>query len=161
MYRAQFFKFVTVASLLVVSQGNHVQAEQVGFIAQAVAENTCQIDSLTGSELITVANPSTGLTGNISIVISCKGNATGTLLLTLNPSVVYNGGAKMQFVSKSGVLAGAGDSPSTNVITVPITSTGNQTGNAVVRVDIVAPSGKLLRAASNYNLVVNVAFNQT
>ena len=157
MYRANFFKLVTVASCLWVSQGNYAQAEQVGLVAQAV--NTCQIDSFTAGELLPVSNPPTGLTGTFSIAISCTGTASGNLLLTLNPSVVNNGGAKMQFVSMSGVLAGANTNPSTNTITVPISSQGNQTGNGSVRVDIVAPSGKLLTSANNYKLVVTAAFN--
>jgi hypothetical protein len=157
MYRANFLKVVTVAGWLWVSQGNYAQAEQVGLVAQAV--NTCQIDSFTAGELLPVSNPPTGLTGTFSIAISCTGTASGNLLLTLNPSVVYNGGAKMQFVNKSGLLAGANTNPSTTTITVPISSQGNQIGNGLVRVDIVAPSSKLLRAANSYKLVVTAALN--
>jgi hypothetical protein len=158
MYRANFFKLVTVAGCLWVSQENYAQAEQVGLVAQSV--NTCQIDTAIVGELLPVSNPSTGLTGTFSIAISCTGTASGNLLLTLNPSVVYNGGAKMQFVNKSGLLAGANTNPSTNTITVPISwQPDNQTGNGVVRVDIVAPSSKLLTAENNYKLVVTTALN--
>jgi hypothetical protein len=159
MYRANFFKLVTVAGLLWVSQGNYAQAEQVGLVAQAV--NTCQIDSLQKDEdLSPISNPPTGLTGEFSITISCTGNASGNLLLTLNSSsVVYNGGAKMQFVRKSGVLAGANTNPSTSTITVPISSQGNQMGTGSVRVEILAPSGKFLKAANNYQLSVTATFN--
>lgn len=155
MYRAQVLNFITVTSCLWVSQGNYAQAEPMGLIAQSTNDNTCQIDSFTAEELSPTSNPPTGLTGTFSIAVSCTGTASGNLLLTLNPSVVYNGGAKMQFVNKSGVLAGANTNPSTNTITVPISSQGNQTGTGSVRVDIVAPSGKLLQAANNYKLVIN------
>lgn len=157
MYRSQFFKLVTVASWLWVGQGNSAQAEQMGLVAQAV--NTCRIDSVVNEELLPVSNPATGLTGTFSVAVRCTGTASGNLLLTLNPSVVYNGGAKMQFVSKSGLLAGANTNPSTTTITVPISWKDNQTGNAVVRVDVMAPSGKLLNAANNYQLVVTAALN--
>ena len=158
MYRANFFKLVTVAGLVWVSQGNYAQAEQVGLVAQAV--NTCRVDSTIIEELLPISNPSTGLTGKFSVALTCTGTASGNLLLTLNPSVVYNGGAKMQFVNKSGLLAGANTNPSTTTITVPISwQPDNQTGNGVVRVDIVAPSSQLLIAANNYKLVVTAALN--
>jgi hypothetical protein len=150
-------RLVTVAGWFWVCQGNIAQAEQVGLIAQNT--NTCKIDSFTAGELLPVADLPTGLTGTFSIAISCTGTASANLLLTLNPSVVHNGGAKMQFVSKSGLLTGANTNPSPNTITVPISSQGNQTGNGSVRLEIVAPSGKLLKAANNYKLVVTAALN--
>jgi hypothetical protein len=162
MFQAHFLKLVTVAGWLWVSLGNLAQAEQVGLIAQDsnsnAQGNTCQIDSFTGGELLPVSNPPTGLTGTLSIAISCNGNISNkNLLLTLNPVVFYNGGAKMQFVSKPGLLAGANTNPSTNTITIPISSTGNQSGTGQVRVDIVALSSKLLKAANNYKLVITAA----
>jgi hypothetical protein len=157
MYQPQFIRLVAIAAWLWVSQGNYAQAGHFGLITQNV--NTCKIDSFTAGELLPVANPPTGLTGTFSIAISCTGTASANLLLTLNPSVVHNGDAKMQFVSMSGLLAGANTNPAPNTITVPISSQGNQTGNGSVRLEIVAPSGKFLKAANNYNLVVTAALN--
>jgi hypothetical protein len=159
MYRSQFIQFVTVAGWLWASQGNLTHAEQFGFIAQNGNDNTCQIDRFIAEELLPISNPATGLSGVASIAISCRGNATGNLILTLNPLVVYNGGAKMQFVSQSGVLAGATTNPATSTISVPISSQGDRTGTATIRVEIVAPSGKLLKAANDYKLVLTAAFN--
>jgi hypothetical protein len=159
MYRSQFIQFVTVASWLWVSPENLARSEQFGSIAQNGSDNTCQIDRFIAEELSPISNPPTGLSGVASIAISCRGTASGNLLLTLNPSVVHNGGAKMQFVRQSGVLAGANTNPATSAITVPISSQGSQTGNGRVRVDIVAPSGKLLKVANDYKLVLTAVFN--
>ncbi|AFY91901.1 hypothetical protein [Chamaesiphon minutus] len=159
MYRSQFIQFVAVASWLWMSQENIARSEQFGLIAQNGNDNTCQIDRFIAEELLPNSNPATGLRGLASIAVSCRGNASGNLLLTLNPSVVYNGGAKMQFVSQSGVLAGATTNPATSTISVPISSQGIQSGNGSIRVAIVAPSGKLLKAARDYKLVLTAVFN--
>lgn len=156
MHWARFFKIVTVASWLWGGQGNLAQSGQVTSNGN---DNTCQIDRFTAGELLPVSDPPTALTGEFSIAISCKGNAHGNLLLTLNSLTVYNGVAEMQFVVKSGILAGVSTSPSANTITIPVNSQGNGVGNGQGRVNILAPSGSLLRAANDYKLVVTASFN--
>jgi hypothetical protein len=153
MQSAQFIKLVTIASWLWVSQGNIAQSEQMGLIAQA--STACTVDSLTAGDLSTISSPPTGLTGNVSISITCPRGATGSLQLTLTSPVVYNGGAKMKFASKSGVLSRASTSYSTSIITVPISS---GTGNGVIQVDLAATNSKLLKSATDYKLVVAADF---
>jgi hypothetical protein len=159
MYQLRFFKFVTVAICLWVSQGNVAQAEQTGIKTPNGNANTCRIDSLTAGELSPISDPPTGLTGMLTVAISCKGSVVGNLQLNLNPAVVYNGGVKMQFVNGSGVLASANTNSATNTINIPVNSQGATTGNARVRVDIVAASDELLQPANNYSLVITAAFN--
>jgi hypothetical protein len=159
MYQLRFFKFVTVAICLWVSQGNVAQAEQTGIKTPNGNANTCRIDSLTAGELSPISDPPTGLTGMLTVAISCKGSVAGNLQLNLNPAVVYNGGVKMQFVNGSGVLASANTNSATNTINIPVNSQGATTGNARVRVDIVAASDELLQPANNYSLVITAAFN--
>jgi hypothetical protein len=155
MQSAQFVTLVTVASCLWVSLGHIAHAEKPLYIAKQ--DNACQIKNLTAGELLSISDPPTKLTATYSISIGCRGNATGNLKLTFNPSVVYNGEATMQFLSTSGLLTGAASVATSNAITVPISSQGNQTGDGLIRVYIVAPPGKLLRAATNYKLVVDAA----
>jgi hypothetical protein len=159
MYQLRFFKFVTVAICLWVSQGHVAQAEQTGVSPPNGNANTCRIDSLTAGELLPISDPPTGLTGTFAVAISCKGSVMGNLKLTLNPAVIYNGGVKMQFVNGTGVLASVNTNSAIGTITIPINSQGVTTGNGRVRVDIVAPSDELLQPANNYALVITAAFN--
>jgi hypothetical protein len=159
MYQLRFLKFVTVALCLWVCQGNVTQAEQTGVKTPNGNANTCRIDNLMAGELSPISDPPTGLSGILTVAISCQGNAVGNLQLTLNPAVIYNGGIKMQFLNGTGVLASANTNSVTNTITIPINSQGVTTSNGRVRVDIVAPSDELLQPANNYSLVMTAAFN--
>jgi hypothetical protein len=159
MHTAQFIKFVTVAGWLWVSQGNLVRSEQVGLIAQVP---TCNVDKLSAPDGLstTIGTPPTGLSGRISISITCPSGVGGNLRLILNPMVVNNGGAKMKFASGSGALNGVSTSDSTGTIDVVIpAATGNRTGTGSIQVDIANTSGKLLKSANNYNLIVTADFN--
>jgi hypothetical protein len=153
MQSAQFIKLVTVASWLWVNQGNFAGAEPLWIIAKQ--DNACKINNFVAEDLAATANPPIKLTGTYSISVGCRGNATGNLKLTFNPSVVYNGAVTMQFISTSGVLAGANSLTTGNTMTVPISSHGDRTGDGLIRVSIVAPPGKLLKAAKNYQLVLD------
>lgn len=153
MRSAQLLKLVTVASCWWISLGSFAQAEQRWFIAKQ--DNACQIKNFVAGELSPSSNPPTKLTGTYSISIGCQGNATGNLRLSFTPAVVYNGEATMQFISNSGVLAGASSIPPASTMTIPINSNGDQTGDGLIRVSIVAPPGKLLKAASNYQIVID------
>jgi hypothetical protein len=153
MQSVQFLKLVTVASCVWVSLESFATAEQLQLIAKQ--DNTCQIEKLTAGELASISEPPTKLTATHSISLGCQGNATGSLKLTFNPSVVYNGEATMQFISGSGVLNGANSFPAVNTMTIPISSNGVLTGDGLIRVYIVAPPGKLLKAATNYQLVLD------
>jgi hypothetical protein len=153
MQTSQFIKLVAIASWLWVSQGNIAHAEQMGLIAQA--STACNVNSLTAGDLSTSSLPPTGLTADVSIAITCPSGATGSLQLTLNPSVVNNGGAKMRFVTSSGVLSGASTTAVANTITVPISQ---GTGTGIVRVDLAALNSKLLKSATDYKLIVTADF---
>jgi hypothetical protein len=153
MRLAQLLKLVTVASYWWVSIGTFAHAEKIWFIAKQ--DNTCQINNFTAGELAPSSNPPTKLTGTYSISIGCQGNATGNLRLNFTPAVVYNGEATMQFISNSGVLAGASSIPPASTMIIPISSNGAKTGDGLIRVSIVAPPGRLLRAASNYQIVID------
>lgn len=153
MQLVQLIKLVAVISCLWGSLESFATAEQLRLIAKQ--ENACHIKNLTAGELLSISEPPTKLTATYSISLGCQGNATGNLKLTFNPSVVYNGEATMQFISNSGVLAGANSFPAANTMTVPIATNGNLTGDGLIRVYIVAPPGKLLKAAINYKLVLD------
>ena len=153
MHSVQFIKLVTVASYLWVNLESFAHAEQLLLIAKQ--DNACQIKNLTAGELLSISEPPNKLTTTYSISVGCQGNATGNLKLTFNPSVVYNGEVTMQFVSNSGVLAGASSFPAANTMTIPIAANGTLTGDGLIRVSIIAPPGKLLKAATNYKLVLD------
>jgi hypothetical protein len=153
MQFVQLIRLVAVISCLWGNLESFAQAEQLRLIAKQ--ENGCQLKNLTAGELLSISDPPTKLSTIHSISISCPGNATGNLKLTFHPSVVYNGEATMQFISGSGVLAGANSFPAANTMTIPISSSGDLTGNGLIRVSIIAPPGKLLRAAINYKLVLD------
>jgi hypothetical protein len=158
MYQLQLFKFVTFTSCLWLSQGTVLNAAQDALISQSTT-NTCQVNSSTTRELLANSSPSKALTGNVSINISCSGNVSGNLQLTLDPAVVYNGRANMRFTSGSGVLSNIDTNISANTIIIPISSQGDRIGNGQLRVDITAPSGQLLKSASDYQLVIAAVFN--
>jgi hypothetical protein len=158
MYQSQLFKFVTFTSYLWLSQGTILYAAQDGLISQSNT-NICQVNSAAARELLANSSPATALNGNVSININCSGNASGNLQLTLDPSVVHNGRASMRFTSGSGVLSNIDANISANTIIIPISSQGDRIGNGQLRVDITAPSGQLLKSASDYQLVIATVFN--
>lgn len=155
MQLVQLIKLVAVISCLWGNLESFATAEQLRLIAKQ--ENGCQLKKLTAGELLSISDPPTRLSTTHSISISCPGNATGNLKLTFHPSVIYNGEATMQFVSSSGVLAGANSFPAATTMTIPIGATGDLTGDGLIRVSIIAPPGKLLKAAINYQLVLDAA----
>jgi hypothetical protein len=109
--------------------------------------------------MVSIADPPVELRGNLSIKIKCRGNGSSRLRLTLNPRNVYNGEVRIRLVSSTGLLGGVSDSPTSNTLTIPFSWRGDENGIGLLRVDIVAPSGKLLRAATDYSLVVNATID--
>jgi hypothetical protein len=94
-----------------------------------------------------------------TVVVQCNDSAK-SLNLTINSgsSVVYNGTAKIRFNGETGIfeyvnqpaLPSAG--PITLLLANPTSSSGD-TGRIQARID--APTGKLLKAANDYKIVVD------
>jgi hypothetical protein len=157
MYQLRFFKFVTVAICLWVSQGSLVGAEQVGTVDRA--KDSCSILSLTGGEFTPNSSmPLTRLTGLLSVVVKCSGYRN--LRISLSQMNIRNGWTKIQVVGGTGVFAGATASTTGDSITIPVSSTQSSGGDSVkVRVDLVAPSGKPLEAGNDYRIVVKASLD--
>jgi hypothetical protein len=152
MYQLRFFKFVTVAICLWVGQASLVRAEQVG--AVDLAQDSCSILRLTGGEFTPNSSvPLTSLTGTFSVVVKC--GSSRNLRISLSQMNVRNAGTKIRIVGGSGIFASANAATTGNSITIPISSTQSSGGDSVnVRVDLVAPSGKMLEAGNDYRIVV-------
>jgi hypothetical protein len=154
MYQLRFLKFVTVAICLWVSQGSLVKAEQVETVDRA--KDSCSILRLTGGEFTPNSSvPLTRLTGAISVVVKC--GSSRNLRISISQTNIHNAGTKIQVMGGTGIFAGANASTTANSITIPISSTQSSGGDSVnVRVDLVAPSGKMLTAGNDYRIVVKV-----
>jgi hypothetical protein len=151
MYQLRLLKFVTVAICLWVCQGSLVGAEQVGSVDRA--KDTCSILRLTGGEFTPNSSvPLTRLTGAFSVVVKC--GSSRNLRITISQMNIRNAGTKIQIVGGSGIFASANAATTADSITIPISSTQSSGGDSVnVRVDVVAPSGKMLEAGNDYRIV--------
>jgi hypothetical protein len=152
MYQLRFLKFVTVAIGLWVCQGSLVSAEQIGSVDRA--KDSCSILRITGGEFIpNASNPPTRLTGAFSVVVQC--GSSRNLRISLSQMNIHNAGTKIQIVGGSGVFASVMTTTTADSITIPISSTQSSGGDSVnVRVDLVAPSGRMLEAGNDYRIVV-------
>jgi hypothetical protein len=152
MYQLRFLKFVTVAICLWVCQGSLVGAEQVGAVDRA--KDSCSILRLTGGEFTPNSSiPLTRLTGVFSVVVKC--GSARNLRISLSQMNIHNAGTKIQVVGGTGIFASANAATTADSITIPISSTQSSGGDSVkVRVDLVAPSGKMLAAGNDYRVVV-------
>jgi hypothetical protein len=152
MYQLRFLKIITVASCLWVSQVHLVGAEQFGSVNPA--KDTCRILSLTGGELTPNSSiPLTRLTGVFSIVVKC--DSARNLRITFSQMNIRNAWAQIQFVGGTGIFASVMTNPAADSITIPISSTQSSGGDSgKIRVDLVAPGGKLLEAGNDYRIVV-------
>jgi hypothetical protein len=159
MSKVDVLRIFTLAGLLWFPQIDSVRANDDAPPAE-IPDNSCTINSLQREgEMVAIADPPVELRGNLSVKISCRGSGNSRLRLTLNPVNVYNGEVRMQLVSSTGLLVGASNSQTQNTFTIPFSWQGDGSGVGMFRVDIVAPSGKLLRAATDYSLVVNATFD--
>jgi hypothetical protein len=137
MYQLRLLKFVTVAIGLWVCQGSLVCAEQVGAVDRAPNSSV----------------PLTRLTGAFSVVVKC--GSPRNLRISISQMNIHNAGTKIQIVGGSGIFASANTATNANSITIPISSTQSIGGDSVnVRVDLVAPSGKMLEAGNDYRVGV-------
>jgi hypothetical protein len=152
MCQLRFFKFVTVAICLWVSQGSIVGAEQVRVVD--LAQDSCSILSLTGGEFTPNSSiPLTRLTGVLSVVVKC--GVPRNLRISLSQMNIRNGWTKIQVVGGTGIFAGATASTTADTITIPISNTQSSGGDSVkIRVDLLAPSGKMLEAGNDYRIAV-------
>jgi hypothetical protein len=152
MYQLRLLKFVTVAVCLWVSQGSLVAAEQVGAVDRA--KDSCIILRLTGGEFTPNSSvPLTRLTGAFSVVVKC--GSPRNLRISISQMNIHNAGTKIQIVGGTGIFASANTATNANSITIPISSTQSIGGDSVnVRVDLVAPSGKMLEAGNDYRVGV-------
>jgi hypothetical protein len=154
MYQLRLLKFVTVAICLWVCQASLVGAEQVGSVDRA--KDSCIILRLTGGEFTPNSSiPLTRLTGAFSVVVKC--GSSRNLRISISQRNIHNAGTKIQVVGSTGIFASVNAATTADSITIPISSTQSSGGDSVkVRVDLVAPSGKMLEAGNDYRIVVKV-----
>lgn len=159
MLKVDIPRIFALTGVLWFAQFGSVSANESA-ASDSLPMNSCKIDSFQREgEMVPVADPTVELRGNFSVKVFCQGSGSGRLRLTLNPVNVYNGDARMQVVSTTGLLAGASNIPTRNTLTIPLSWQGDGYGIGLLRVGIVAPSGKLLRSATDYSLVVDAAFD--
>jgi hypothetical protein len=88
--------------------------------------------------------------------VQCTGNISGRLRLYLTAgSRAYNGSASFRVVSTSGIFTPTTSGYTNGVVDVPYSNTsGTAAGVVYYQVQVVAPSGSLLRAAPDYAVVL-------
>jgi hypothetical protein len=162
-----------IAGLSLISYGRSAHAVPVPVSLSGVVASSCTLlttDSSGFSEVTADPGviPATQLFANGGghgiVLVTCNG-ATSLKLAISNTSQYYNGDPAIRFVAPgNAALAGIFTGQTTTYkalgtpISVPLlapTKSGGDTGYIEAR--IIAPTGQLLKAANDYNLVVNVS----
>jgi hypothetical protein len=125
-------------------------------LAQELPRN-CQIVATQSGQMFPYGSPATKLEsfGSDSYIrVECRGNISGRLRLSLaSGSKLYNGSAGFRLVSTSGIFAPMTTEYADSPVIVPYANaSGRASGEVRYQVRVVAPSGYLLPAGSDYAL---------
>jgi hypothetical protein len=160
MRQAKLLTLAAVVGLSLINSGNSAHSQVANF--PGTVPPSCTLTSTDGT-FSEDGTPATLLVANGgdrgTVTVNC--NQSGkSLSLTINTaaSTVYNGTGKIRFGGTTGVFAGVNTPgfPTTAPITAAIANPTAAIGDVGrVQSQIEAPTGKLLKAANNYKLVVD------
>jgi hypothetical protein len=121
-----------------------------------VPEKTCQIVSSESSPMFANGSLANGLqSGASTFRVQCNGATSGLLRLSLmGDNKLYNASARFRVIGVSGVFpsTGFGGYTTTPVSVSYSNASGVTAGTVSYQVEVVAPSGYLLPAASDYTV---------